>query len=521
MKKQILRAGIFFMKKLTIFMMVVICLNSHAQPIHIWGDLKPGTYAPGFQLIPSVDRSRFYPAMSNRTGQGRNIRIYIWYPANDSADNHVRFQDYVRMATEDFGLKTKKAESQWPSIPLPVQLDKGLAREQLKILWSKETLAIMNADPSKGTFPLIVFGQGLYYESPLSHIVLCEFLASHGYVVVTSPLFGTHNRLVNLTVEDLETQIRDMEFAVGFARTLPYVHPEKLGIIGYDLGGMAGLLLSMRNPDVDLFLSIDSGILFKHFSGLPNSHPHYREERFTILWMHITQKRFIENLRNNQRITSLFDRKSFGESYLISVDTDNHGLFTSYAMFGMQNAIAGYWGPIQNDPKSLHQDICRYSLNFLDGYLKQDSEAVSKLSNITTDFNKTDSLITIKYKTGQTAPPSKDEIIHLIIQNGFNEAEPVIEQARKSYPDSLLFDENGINWLGYHFLYWWGREDEAIKVFHLNTLLFPKSANTFDSLGEAYLITGDREKAKESYQRSLELNPENQNAKAVLEQMKQ
>jgi hypothetical protein len=503
------------MKKFIILVTLVICLTSHAQTNHIWGDLKSGPYTPGFQLIPSVDRSRFYPQMNNGTMPGRNIRIYIWYPANDSPDNHVRFEDYVRMAAEDFDLKTNKAENQWSSVPIPVQLDKGLSREQLKFLWSKETLAIMNADPSKGTFPLIVLGQGLYYESPLSHIVLCEFLASHGYVVITSPLLGTRNRLVNLTVEDLETQIRDLEFVIGFARALPYVNPDKLGIIGYDLGGMAGLLLSMRNPDIDAFLSLDSGILLKHFSGLPHSHPHYREERFTIPWMHITQKRFAENLRNNQRTTSLFDRKYFGESFLISVDTDNHGLFTSYAMFAMQNPVAGYWGPIQNNLSSLYQEIYRYSLTFFDGYLKQDAKAVSKLTKITTD-----SLITIKYQAGHTAPPSKDEIIHLIIQNGFSEAEPVIEQVRKSYSDSLLFDENGINWLGYHFLYWWGRQDEAIKVFHLNTLLFPKSPNTFDSLGEAYLITGNREKAKESYQRSLELNPENQNAKAVLEQMK-
>ena len=116
---------------------------------------------------------------------------------------------------------------------------------------------------------------------------------------MTSPRLGIPKRLLNLIIADLEAQIRDLEFVIGLARTLPFVHPDKMGIIGYDLGGMAGLLLSMRNPDVAAFLNLDSGILFKHFSELPHSHPHYREERFIIPWMQITQQRFAENLRSN------------------------------------------------------------------------------------------------------------------------------------------------------------------------------------------------------------------------------
>jgi len=82
-----------------------------------------------------------------------------------------------------------------------------------------------------------------------------------------------------------------------------------------------------------------------------------------------------------------------------------------------------------------------------------------------------------------------------------------------------LFDEEVLNWLGYHLLFWWDRPQEALDVFKLNTELFPNSANAFDSLGEAYLTLGDKENAIMSYRESLQLNPQNKNAEAKLKQL--
>jgi tetratricopeptide (TPR) repeat protein len=61
--------------------------------------------------------------------------------------------------------------------------------------------------------------------------------------------------------------------------------------------------------------------------------------------------------------------------------------------------------------------------------------------------------------------------------------------------------------------------DEAITVFRMNVNLFPQSANCFDSLGEAYLAAGLKDKSKACYQRVLELDPQNANAKTQLEKL--
>jgi tetratricopeptide (TPR) repeat protein len=63
--------------------------------------------------------------------------------------------------------------------------------------------------------------------------------------------------------------------------------------------------------------------------------------------------------------------------------------------------------------------------------------------------------------------------------------------------------------------------DEAIALFTLNTQDFPKSSNVWDSLGEAYMVKGDKPKAIENYKKSLELDPNNKGAIENLKKLEQ
>ncbi|MEZ4762633.1 MAG: tetratricopeptide repeat protein [Calditrichia bacterium] len=61
--------------------------------------------------------------------------------------------------------------------------------------------------------------------------------------------------------------------------------------------------------------------------------------------------------------------------------------------------------------------------------------------------------------------------------------------------------------------------DAAIDIFTVNTQLFPQIANTWDSLGEAHMVKGNRKLAIENYRKSLALNPGNQNAAEMLQKL--
>ena len=61
--------------------------------------------------------------------------------------------------------------------------------------------------------------------------------------------------------------------------------------------------------------------------------------------------------------------------------------------------------------------------------------------------------------------------------------------------------------------------DKALIVFKMNILIYPKNANMYDSMGEYYFNTGNKEAAKENYRKLLELDSRNENAKKMLEKI--
>ncbi|OLD28004.1 MAG: serine hydrolase [Acidobacteria bacterium 13_1_40CM_3_55_6] len=77
------------------------------------------------------------------------------------------------------------------------------------------------------------------------------------------------------------------------------------------------------------------------------------------------------------------------------------------------------------------------------------------------------------------------------------------------------FGEMELNRLGYRLLST-RKVAEAIEMFKLNVEIFPQASNVYDSLGEAYMLHGDKELAIANYKRSLELDPQNKNATAKL-----
>jgi hypothetical protein len=96
---------------------------------------------------------------------------------------------------------------------------------------------------------------------------------------------------------------------------------------------------------------------------------------------------------------------------------------------------------------------------------------------------------------------------NLRIKSGLLKEKGKNEDADKLMSEAMtLATENELNGYGYQLL-GAGQHDEAIRIFVLNTQKFPKSANTWDSLGEGYVTKGDKKNAIASFKKSLSLNP--------------
>ena len=79
--------------------------------------------------------------------------------------------------------------------------------------------------------------------------------------------------------------------------------------------------------------------------------------------------------------------------------------------------------------------------------------------------------------------------------------------------------ESGINSFGYQLMAQ-EKYDDALKIFKLNTKLYPNRFNTFDSYGECLMKSGLKIEAIKAYEKSLELNAENERAKENIIKLK-
>jgi tetratricopeptide (TPR) repeat protein len=94
------------------------------------------------------------------------------------------------------------------------------------------------------------------------------------------------------------------------------------------------------------------------------------------------------------------------------------------------------------------------------------------------------------------------------------------QDLKENHPDDFNFQESELNILGYRLLSE-DRKEEAIGIFQLNVKMFTQSSNVYDSLGEAYMKNGQNEYAIKNYERSLELDPNNTNAKEMLNSLRE
>lgn len=110
-------------------------------------------------------------------------------------------------------------------------------------------------------------------------------------------------------------------------------------------------------------------------------------------------------------------------------------------------------------------------------------------------------------------------VYDLVNQGGSEDAIRKILAEREVKPAKYYFLEAEFNIQGYRFMQE-NKVPQAMVLFKLNADLYPQSWNVYDSLAEAYMQSGDNEMAVKLYEKSLQLNPDNKNAKTMLERIR-
>lgn len=112
----------------------------------------------------------------------------------------------------------------------------------------------------------------------------------------------------------------------------------------------------------------------------------------------------------------------------------------------------------------------------------------------------------------------ENKFIRLIETTSLDEGLAFYVDFKKKYPHEKLFSQSAMSNLGYKFR---NTNDNlsAIRVFELNLEEYPQSAAIYGDLGDIYTRTGDKQKAKEYYTKSLEIKPNNDWIKQALQKL--
>ncbi|GAA0880638.1 hypothetical protein GCM10009119_36080 [Algoriphagus jejuensis] len=479
--------------------------------------LKPGRYPVGFNHYLAHDSTRSYQRIYDWNNQSipRPIPISIWYPSVDPpADTEpLKVVDYMQILKE---------EEEWEHLPDEQILNwfyyANTPANQSHL--EENVTAFRNLNPARGKFPVVVYAPS-YEASSIENFAICEYLASHGYLVIASPSRGADTRFFEGgTGKDLETQARDIEFLVKEIAGYPNANLEKIATVGFSFGGLSNVLSQVRNEQIKAIVSLDGSIKYQ-YPTLKKS-PFFDINQVNVPFIHMAQKEIPEQVIEEDKLDSTLDQFEFYDSlkysdaYQLQFHNLTHGHFSTLGVLFQERDKRQ--DKTDSEIMESYRWACVYALNFLNAYLKQDSKALVFLENQSHQNGVNSGLISATRKNAQKPIFTFQDFNELAAKQDYQNLKELYVQTKKNHP-SLKLPEGNLNNLGLQLVFNPKTSQKGIKVFLLATDIYPNSANLFDSLAEGYLFLDDQANAKANFEKSLKLDSGNQNAINRLQQL--
>ncbi|MBC9794885.1 dienelactone hydrolase family protein [Sinomicrobium weinanense] len=478
-------------------------------------DLENGKYKVGFQHYTTSDSTRTYSRIFETVA--RPISVSIWYPSEQNAVNREP------LAVLDY-LEILKEEEEWEHLPNEQILNwfyyPNTPAKQKHLV--EQTTAYAKAAFGKGKFPVIIYAPS-FQASSIENFALCEYLASHGFVVVSGPSRGTETRRFgNNSAKEIETQARDVEFLMKEAGKIPVADYDKIAIMGFSFGGLSNIIVQNRNDNVKAIVSLDGTERYQY--QLLNQSSFFDAQNIDVPYIHMAQKDIPDIVLKEDHINAelntkfqLFDSLSKSRAYRLKFHNLTHSYFSTLGvLFENRDKRQD-----KSDPEIMesYKWVAMYTLNFLNATLHKDKNASKFIENNPHDNGITNSLVTLKTKQPEKEEYTFQDFNALASNRNYENLLQRYDSIAKIYP-SFEIPEGHLNHLGLQLVFNPDTSMQGIHVFLLATKLYPNSANLYDSLGEGYLFMGYKEKAIESFKKSLELNSQNPNAINRLEELK-
>ncbi|GAA4048400.1 hypothetical protein GCM10022409_38510 [Hymenobacter glaciei] len=496
-----------------LFILCIFAGAAYAGPG--FAGLKPGPHGVGFRVVKQYDYSRTYkekidlvsglPAVGERA---RPLQTLVWYPA-PKAGTPVRYADYLRTEATDEVFERSTAEIDGFVAAKLRRAGAALGAKQAQAVFEQRMWAVRDAAASSGKFPVVIYAPG---RGGTAHELadIGEYLAGHGYVVLASRSLGTRTPLMNTDREGIDTQVRDLQFLLAYAQSLPQADLAHVAAVGWSWGGMVNVFTAAQDSRITALVSFDG-------TREPEFTRQIDPARVALPWLYIQKRAQTVSELSREGIEtsfSLLNALKYSNVYQVVMNPMEHFDFSSALLrVAPSEHFVEY---SRAEVEAAYHWTCRYTLEFLNAYLKGDAAGVAFLERPPAQNGVPLHTARMQHTPAQTGPlPTHAGFAVALAARGFGHALEVYRQIQQQ-DTSFSLSEGTINIWGYQLMSAHNLP-AALAIFQLGTTLYPSSANLFDSLGEAEENNHDTPAAIQHYRRSLELNPGNTNARQRLQ----
>jgi dienelactone hydrolase len=503
------------------------------QSINLWAQneqkLSFGEHSVGFRYEWIKNFAQNSCGDKEYSGPGKQLLLGIWYPAKEAATKKMTLREYVEMKNVEREVKLTEnmkiyARESWFNYTLEEYSDSSYSSKVQAFEKSLdiELKAEFRAKKQPGKFPVIIYhhGAGGTYDD---NAQMCEYFASHGYLVISSSFFQCKGNIV-FEDTDWHSSITDLHAILQYTSNIENADINNIALLGHSRGCQIGYAaITGLNSSYKCFVALDPTWDGKTYEKLYKDwgrssllkYIKSNAEKVNVLVLHIS------SFRKNSGI-SKDSAKALDKNYHMQlpvtdllVHSERHQIVThpehSHEAFisqggndykrmhkSINDTDYKKWAKLQDKQ---YQFVCNATLKYFNRQLKSTTKHRTDWTTFIQSLNwKKDNAKSI-IKSAKPLPLIEEEWEEILLNEGL---------------DSIsFFISREIEELGYHKF---SHENLARKFFQKDRKL---SKAIVDHYSETYpeswkgpylkaiffMNENNLEEGKKHFQRSLELSP--------------
>lgn len=463
------------MKYYLIILLFTIPISVFGQENFLFQKLEKGACSVGFEEIHLTDYSRIYK------DDFREIQMAVWFPITNPQGERLKIIDYLTLYnSEDKYEESVEIESFWQN-----QINRINKNASFEKICNANSLAFFEPLPKNSKYPLILYAAGGQGES-FENFLICEVLASRGFIVAAIPSVGTYIHEMNIDEEGLTTQTQDLQVVLRYLNEQTSIDHKNVGTFGWSWGGLSALYLETIYTNVEAYVSLDGSVA--GYQSVIENLPFYGVEKITAASLY-----FATSEDTKIRTLKYIDKTLYSNSTFISLDSIEHSNFNTYSYLAQVFA--------DTSPNENVLEFYPLLVNTVSDFFT--THLIEKKENLFKIESKLSLIDTVAYYKGVAPPLRQDQLISLIEEKGVEEGLMEYKKMKKLNPEYVPFQAFELTKLAFSLQRDSTRTNESVEVMNIVITEYPTSASSHALRGRIYEIRAEYQQALADFKKAL------------------